>query len=269
MINPMLFGHESTNFEEELLEFMYSHGSHTHANGEKHSYDREILIKGIGEDLEKVKEIILNEKNDFPVSRILSFFAKPDIDEAKRNEVQRFVLAEKKATEFSSTFRDILSDPNNLSNQEVVEMLSMDGKSFSDLGRKEWSFCHLISSVSQFLIENDLKGETASELKLFLDEIDQEGLSSDVLNIVSNANSRASILVERQAIHKSSQENPRKERVEDLSSKPTESKAFPNSGNRLENKPHSLTWLCWVLGALILGGVGVLVWNNRKGSSAP
>ena len=27
MVNSMLFGHESTNFEEELLEFMYSHGS--------------------------------------------------------------------------------------------------------------------------------------------------------------------------------------------------------------------------------------------------
>lgn len=35
----------------------------------------------------------------------------------------------------------------------------------------------------------------------------------------------------------------------------------------IEN-PRSLAWLYWMLGALILGGVGVLVWNSRKGSSA-
>ena len=34
-----------------------------------------------------------------------------------------------------------------------------------------------------------------------------------------------------------------------------------------EEKPRSLAWLYWMLGALILGGVGVLVWNSRKGSS--
>lgn len=33
-------------------------------------------------------------------------------------------------------------------------------------------------------------------------------------------------------------------------------------------KPRSLVWLYWMLGALILGGVGVIVWNSRKGSSA-
>ena len=32
--------------------------------------------------------------------------------------------------------------------------------------------------------------------------------------------------------------------------------------------PRSFAWLYWVLGVLILGGVGVLVWNSRKGSSA-
>lgn len=32
-------------------------------------------------------------------------------------------------------------------------------------------------------------------------------------------------------------------------------------------KTGSLSWLYWFLGALILGGVGVLVWNSRKGSS--
>lgn len=35
-----------------------------------------------------------------------------------------------------------------------------------------------------------------------------------------------------------------------------------------EENPRSLSWLYWMLGALIFGGVGVLVWNSRKGSSA-
>lgn len=35
-----------------------------------------------------------------------------------------------------------------------------------------------------------------------------------------------------------------------------------------KENPRSLSWLYWMLGALILGGVGVLVWNSRKGSSA-
>lgn len=35
-----------------------------------------------------------------------------------------------------------------------------------------------------------------------------------------------------------------------------------------EEKTRSLPWLYWILGSFILGGVGVLVWNSRKGSSA-
>lgn len=35
-----------------------------------------------------------------------------------------------------------------------------------------------------------------------------------------------------------------------------------------KENPRSLSWLYWMLGALILGGVGVLAWNSRKGSSA-
>lgn len=35
-----------------------------------------------------------------------------------------------------------------------------------------------------------------------------------------------------------------------------------------EENPHSAQRIYWVLGALILAGVGVLAWNSRKGSSA-
>ena len=49
----------------------------------------------------------------------------------------------------------------------------------------------------------------------------------------------------------------------------------PSSFNKLAQnqvsspgKHQALSWLYWVLGVLILGGVGVLVWNSRKGSSA-
>lgn len=34
-----------------------------------------------------------------------------------------------------------------------------------------------------------------------------------------------------------------------------------------EESPQALLWLYWVLGALILGGIGVSVWNSRKGST--
>ena len=36
----------------------------------------------------------------------------------------------------------------------------------------------------------------------------------------------------------------------------------------LSENPRSFAWLYWMLGALILSGIGVLVWNGRKGSSA-
>lgn len=41
-----------------------------------------------------------------------------------------------------------------------------------------------------------------------------------------------------------------------------------NESKSSTEKPHSLSWLYWMLGTLILGGVGVLVWNSRKGVSA-
>ena len=41
-----------------------------------------------------------------------------------------------------------------------------------------------------------------------------------------------------------------------------------NTNERLETKSQPLSWLYWFFGAFILGGVGVLAWNSRKGSSA-
>lgn len=41
-----------------------------------------------------------------------------------------------------------------------------------------------------------------------------------------------------------------------------------NTNERLEIGPRALSWLYWILGSLILGGVGILVWNSGKGSSA-
>lgn len=43
---------------------------------------------------------------------------------------------------------------------------------------------------------------------------------------------------------------------------------LPNKSESPAEKPRSLVWIYWMLGVLILGGVGVLVWNSRRGSSA-
>ena len=42
----------------------------------------------------------------------------------------------------------------------------------------------------------------------------------------------------------------------------------PDESKSPSETPRSPRWFYWVLGALILGGVGVLVWNSRKCSSA-
>lgn len=52
------------------------------------------------------------------------------------------------------------------------------------------------------------------------------------------------------------------------SQKTRDVKVLPNESKSPSEKPRSFSWLYWILGALILGGIGVLVRNERKGSSA-
>ena len=60
----------------------------------------------------------------------------------------------------------------------------------------------------------------------------------------------------------------------EISSKKSETKLSASKppvedleSSRVKN-PRSLSWLYWILGSLILGGVSVIVWNGRKSSSA-
>lgn len=61
-------------------------------------------------------------------------------------------------------------------------------------------------------------------------------------------------------------------KIRDTSGKKSETKLFARKPqvkdldySQIKN-PRSLSWLYWMLGVLILGGLGVLVWNSRKGS---
>ncbi len=57
-------------------------------------------------------------------------------------------------------------------------------------------------------------------------------------------------------------------RPDSSSEKSTGAQSNESSQKPSIENPSSFAWIYWVLGVLIMGGVGVLVWSSRKGSSA-
>lgn len=201
-----------------------------------------------------VDEIISFTESDVDDSFLstLTYIVSGSTMEPREKEVfYEKILESKNPKNYESTFVSIIRNNKKIRTDHLIMLLESE----SD---------YVVANTLNVLKERGTKGIHAIED--FVLRAKQEGQVSDVLskavNILEEKEKKAAILENRNERHQS-------KRLKNRGEGGTLGANFSNNKNpKLDSEPRSLTWLYWFLGVVILGGVSVLVWNARKGSSA-